>query len=148
MRRRAVAPNLQYLGCLQDSMHRPSRPTQLLYVEDDDDQRGLVSGRFIEAGFVVTAVSSAEVALESLALGHFDVVLTDYNLDGETGAWLLRNASSRGYLEGTTALVLTSEAQPTGVEGYQLLRKPTDLTLLVATVAAAALRPPNARVWS
>src|SRR6186997_357590 len=93
-------------------------PTKLLYVEDDDDLRDMVAGAFVDAGFDVNAVSSAETALECLQSTHYDIVLTDYNLTGETGAWLLANAASKGYLQGTAALVLTSERHPAGVDGY------------------------------
>lgn len=111
--------------------------TKLLYVEDDRDCRELVAGTFVEAGFDVTAVSSAERALDALADMHFDIVVTDYNLTGETGAWLLSNASSKGYLENTAALVLTSERQPPGVDGYRVLQKPIALGSLLAIIADA-----------
>ncbi len=112
-------------------------PTRLLYVEDDEDLRDMIASTFIEAGFDVTAESSAEDALDRLASARFDVVLTDYNLTGETGAWLLRNASEKGYLERTAAIVMTAEHQPAGVEGYRLLRKPTDFAVLLAAIGEA-----------
>ncbi len=112
-------------------------PTRLLYVEDDNDLREMMACAFIDAGFEVTAISSAEEALEKLDEARYDAILTDYNLIGETGAWLLRNASARGHLERTAALVLTSERKPAGVEGYRLLRKPADLTTLLAVISEA-----------
>jgi CheY-like chemotaxis protein len=111
--------------------------TKLLYVEDDDDFREMVSGTFVGAGFDVTAVSSAESALGLLAGSHFDVVVTDYNLTGATGAWLLSSAASKGYLEGTAALVLTSERCPEGVEAYRVLRKPIAIGALLSSIADA-----------
>lgn len=126
------------LGCLA---------TKLLYVEDDRDCRELVAGTFVDAGFDVTAVESAERALDALAATHYDIVVTDYNLTGETGAWLLSSASSNGYLENTAALVLTSERRPAGVDGYRVLRKPIALGSLLAIIADAVGEPlPNAIV--
>lgn len=111
--------------------------TKLLYVEDDRDCRELVAETFVDAGFDVTAVPSAERALDALANMHFDIIVTDYNLTGETGAWLLSNASSKGYLENTAALVLTSEREPAGVDGYRVLRKPIAIGSLLAIIADA-----------
>ena len=88
--------------------HRPTAlehlDTKLLYVEDDRDCRELLEGTFVDAGFDVTAVASAEHALAVLGDSHYDIIVTDYNLTGETGAWLLSQASSRGYLDNTAAL--------------------------------------------
>ena len=115
-------------------------PTKLLYVEDDEDLRDVIAGILIEAGFEVTAESSAESALERLERDHYDIVLTDYNLLRETGAWLLESASTRGYLEGTVAFVLTSERHPPGVAGYTVLRKPIDIATLLGTLGSATAR--------
>lgn len=111
--------------------------TRLLYVEDDDDWREMLAGTFVDAGFEVTAVASAERALSALAETHYDVVVTDYNLTGETGAWLLSQASSNGYLANTAALVLTSEQAPPGVDGYRVLKKPVPVGQLLAIIGDA-----------
>jgi CheY-like chemotaxis protein len=111
--------------------------TKLLYVEDDDDFREIISRTFVDAGFDVTAVASAESALEELGSARYDIVVTDYNLTGETGAWLLSEASSRGYLRRTAAVVLTSERRPRGVEGYRVLQKPVAVGSLLDTIADA-----------
>jgi CheY-like chemotaxis protein len=120
---------------------RAARPahlaTKLLYVEDDRDCREMVAEVFVDAGFEVTAVDSAERALEVLAGSHYDVVLTDYHLPGATGAWLLATASSQGYLEKTAALVLTSERKPAGVDGYRVLHKPIAFGKLLAIIGGA-----------
>lgn len=112
-------------------------PSKLLYVEDDDDLRDMIAGTFVDAGFEVTPVNSAEGALEHLTKAHFDIVVTDFNLIGKTGAWLLQQASAGGRLEGTVVIVLTSERSPPGVEGYRVLRKPIDFGTLLATIAEA-----------
>lgn len=118
-------------------------PTKLLYVEDDDDVREIIAGALVEAGFEVTAESSAESALERLRTAHYDILVTDFNLTHETGGWLLQSASSKGYLERTAAYLLTSERHPPGVEGYKVLRKPIDLGVLLATIGTAAVQPPT-----
>lgn len=110
---------------------------KLLYVEDEDDLREMIADALVDAGFDVSAVSSAETALEQLRDTHYDVILTDYNLTGRNGAWLLSTAASKGYLERTAALVLTSERAPLGVEGFAVLRKPIALSVLLATIDGA-----------
>lgn len=120
-------------------------PTKLLYVEDDEDLRDLVAGALVDAGFDVTPAASAEAALGELKSAHHDVVVTDYNLTGETGAWLLENAASAGLLGRTAGIVLTSERFPAGVSGYKVLRKPVDFGILLATIGEAVgrLLPPH-----
>jgi CheY-like chemotaxis protein len=112
-------------------------PTKLLYVEDDDDLRDMVAGVFVDAGFDVTPSASAENALEQLRGVHYDIVVTDYNMTGQTGAWLLEQASALGYLQATAVIVLTSERDPAGVTGHIVLRKPVDFTVLLATISEA-----------
>jgi CheY-like chemotaxis protein len=112
-------------------------PTKLLYAEDDNDLRDMVADAFVDAGFDVTAVSSAESALDELAAAHFDIIVTDYNLDAATGAWLLENAARKGYLQRTAVLVLTSERRPAGVSDYQVLRKPIDFNVLLTKISDA-----------
>ncbi len=130
--RPARTPTLRRRAPILDGL-----PTKLLYVEDDDDLRDMVAGAFIDAGFEVTAVSSAESALEELGTSHYDIIVTDYNLDAANGVWLLENASARGYLERTAALMLTSERRPPGAERYQVLRKPIDFGVLLSKISEA-----------
>ena len=108
--------------------------TKLLYVEDDDDLREMIAGTIVDAGFDVTSVSSAEHALDELGLAHFDIIVTDYNLTGQTGGWLLTSAAEKGYLDHTVAIMLTSERHPPGVEGYRLLRKPIAFSALLSAI--------------
>jgi len=113
-------------------------PTKLFYFEDDDDLREMVASAFVQVGFDVTAVPSAEDALDAFDNAHFDLLITDYNLTNNTGGWLLSNAAARGHLTRTPALVLTSERRPAGVEAcYKILRKPIAFTALLATISDA-----------
>lgn len=124
-------------GQQRASMTLDRLPTKLLYVEDDDDLRDMIAGELVDAGYDVTPFFSAEAALEELRTVHFDIVVTDYNLTAKTGAWLLQEASSMGRLEGTAAILLTSERNPPGVEGYKVLRKPIDFGVLLSTISDA-----------
>lgn len=115
--------------------HRLAR--ELLYVEDDEDLRTLVTGVLRSGGFETTPVSSAEEALEELRTSTFDIMVTDYNLTGENAAWLLRHAVGEGLLDHTAALIMTSESRPAGVEGFPILRKPVVTGQLIAAIRSA-----------
>lgn len=120
-------------------------PTKLLYVEDHDDLRDVIASIFIDAGFEVDTESSAEAALVRLQSTHYDILVTDFNLTHETGAWLLQNAAAMGYLARTFTFVLTSERHPPGVDGHTVLRKPVDFGTLLATIGNATRKalPPE-----
>lgn len=111
--------------------------SKILYVEDDDDIRAIVTQALVSEGFEVDAVPSAEDALRHLAAGAFDVMLTDYRLPGENAAWLLRESKMRGLLERMPVIVFSAEVSPVGIEGYTFLRKPIDLDVLSAAIATA-----------
>lgn len=107
----------------------------ILYVEDDDDIRGVITQALSYEGFEVTAVPSAEDALEQLASRTYQLMLTDYRLPRENAAWLLREAKSKGLLANTRVIVLSAEMAPEGIEGHLFLRKPIDLDVLSAALA-------------
>ena len=59
---------------------------QLLVVEDNADLRQLLCEILREFGYLITAVGSAEEALETMRAGVvFDVLFTDIQLPGMTG---------------------------------------------------------------
>lgn len=120
---------------------------KILYVEDDDDIRAIVTQALTSEGFEVNAVSSAEDALRDLSAAPFDVMLTDYRLPGENAAWLLRESTALGLLTEMPVIVFSAEANPLGIEGHTFLRKPIDLDVLSAAIADALREPaaPSAR---
>jgi DNA-binding NtrC family response regulator len=120
---------------------------KILYVEDDDDIRSVVTQALSGEGFDVNAVSSAEDALRDLESSSFDVMLTDYRLPRENAAWLLREGKARGCLGNMPVIVFSAEQSPEGIEGYTFLRKPIDLDVLSAAIAKAlsTTMPPDAR---
>lgn len=115
-------------------------PPPVLYVEDDDDLRCVLSQQLSRAGFAVTAVSSAEDALSLLLTRKFEALLTDYQLPGHNASWLLAEADARGLLEKSSVVVLSADYRPAGVEGYVRLRKPADLPAIVEVLRAATSR--------
>lgn len=64
-------------------------PRRVLYIEDDDGLRRLVTRDLSRAGYAVTAVATCAEGLSLLSSGQFDVVALDHFLAGETGLDLL-----------------------------------------------------------
>jgi DNA-binding response OmpR family regulator len=125
---------------------QPVPEPRLLYVEDDPDIRDALSCVLAREGYQVTSVGNAEDGLDELTRTQYDIVLTDYQLPGNDGGWLLRSASAAGYLARTTAIVLTGHDHLVGLDGYVVLTKPIDLDVLLATLARAIdTRPASQR---
>jgi CheY-like chemotaxis protein len=106
----------------------------ILYVEDDHHLRQAISEALEMEGFVVRSAGSAEEALAALESRRYDILLTDYLLPRQNGDWLLRQASTSGLLEETSALVFTGEEAPAGVDGYPCLSKAIDLPVLLSAL--------------
>jgi CheY-like chemotaxis protein len=100
---------------------------RILLVEDDEDTRQLLAVALEAQAYDVVQAGDAEEGLEALGRGHFDMVLTDYDLPGKTGAAMLREAHTLGLVEGAATLVITAHPDPEGVEETTLIRKPLDL---------------------
>lgn len=91
-------------------------------------------------GYDVTAVESAERAIERLRAEHYDVVVSDHWLEGgETGTWLLCTAEAEGLLERTHAIMCSAEWKLEGVpDGIPLMQKPIDVYALDETIKKIA----------
>lgn len=113
-----------------------SGPTaRILVVDDDEDTRDLVTFALQGQQFAVTAAADGASGLDVLRRESFDLVITDYDMPGETGAELLKRAAAEGTLKGAASLVVTAHPSPRGVpEEVPLLRKPLDLERLLVQV--------------
>jgi CheY-like chemotaxis protein len=132
---------------------------RILLVEDDEDTRQLLAVALEAQSYEVSQAGDAEEGLKALGRGHFDMILTDYDLPGKTGAAMLREANARRLVDGAATLVVTAHPDPEGVKETTLVRKPLDLEKFLHQVrrifdsmpmAAAPVRfvprgPPRAR---
>ena len=100
---------------------------RILLVEDDEDTRQLLAVALEAQSYEVSQAGDAEEGLKALGRGHFDMILTDYDLPGKTGAAMLREASARRLVDGAATLVVTAHPDPEGVQETTLVRKPLDL---------------------
>ena len=126
----------------------PSGPC-LLVVDDDPDMLRLLSMRLTAAGYRVLAVTSAESALNQLALERPALVLSDVQLPGKDGLALFD--AVRAQHPSLPVILLTAhgtipdavEATARGVFGY--LTKPFDGKALLEKIsqALAVSAPPT-----
>lgn len=110
---------------------------RVLYVEDDDDLRRMFQLMLQSEGYDVVGVSNAEDAILHLQREHYDVLLTDFNLLNKNADWMLEVARKSGALHRTAVVILTADTAPPGVDGYRLLRKPVDVSVLFAAIDEA-----------
>ena len=135
-------------------------PLQLLLVEDEPTQLLLMQRLLHRAGYDVQTAGNGEEALEKIATGKFQLLVTDWDMPGMDGATLCRHvraANLPGYLyvllltgHGTTESVVAGlEA---GADDY--IRKPANEAELLARLKAGqrvvrleqSLREANAKI--
>ena len=75
----------------------------ILYIEENDHFREVVSHSLIRAGYSLVSAKSVDelpivLSKEGKTIGSFDVIITDDHLgDGKTGTDLAKNLRSRNY---------------------------------------------------
>jgi len=96
-------------------------------VEDDADSREILAQTLTMEGARVTAVSTAREALPFLS--SVDIVLTDFVMPGDDGAWLLEQANKQ-----------TRSTPVIAMSGYEERQDPR---LAAAPFARKLLKPLN-----
>jgi CheY-like chemotaxis protein len=104
-------------------------PARILVVEDNDDLRAMLVMSLRMEGHLVDEAAGASEALDLLEQRKYRLVLTDHAMPGGTGAWLLSEATRRGLMTGTGALVVTAQPELTDLAGMEVIAKPVDFGL-------------------
>jgi len=113
-----------------------------LLVDDDADNLELIGYVLERAGCRVTVAQSAASALDAIAKGSFDLLLSDIGLPDQDGITLMSEIRARGH--NVPAIALTGYAGADDVRrmndaGYQRhLPKPVDLAALLSTAKELA----------
>jgi len=111
----------------------------VLLVEDDADAREVLSQILADAGATVSAVESAEEAIDRLGAGAFDVLVSDIGLPGLSGADLVKWVREHGHrlpAVAVTAYATTDDRRRLAADGFdEHFAKPVDPTELVEAVA-------------
>lgn len=113
---------------------------RVLLVEDDLDSRDALALFLDHEGFDAVATGTAEEALARLRTERFDFLLTDLQLPGESGSWLIANGRREGRLDGTRVFLVTAHPDARPEEGVVLVKKPLDLDRLVQLMAPSTPR--------
>lgn len=110
---------------------------RILYVEDDEDIREMMTSFLLGEGYEVASFRTAEEGLEGLEKDGCDLLLTDYVLPGEDGGWLIAEATSRQLLDRVPVIVVSAEHRPPGIGSHRLLRKPVPVDVLLEAIETA-----------
>ncbi len=126
-----------------------SKPTikNILLVDDDESIRWVLNELLKDLGHNITALNSAEKALEQLKNGQFDLLVSDVRMSGQSGMALLnycqQNHPSMPVIIMTAHSDLESAVQAYQQGAFDYLPKPFDLDEVIATVNRA-LQPKQA----
>ena len=112
---------------------------RILVVEDDDAVRRSIVESLEALGHTVTQAPDGPRALEALAAGCPDLIITDYLMPGMTGAELMQHA--RRACPDVPMIIATGYADMRAIEEVigedMVLRKPFQLMELAASVERA-----------
>ncbi|MBD2532221.1 PAS domain S-box protein [Nostoc flagelliforme FACHB-838] len=130
----------EFSSCAPDSP-LPSH-TQILVVDDEPDIRDLITFILQDYGVQVTAVASAEEALQALSESIPDILISDIGMPKTDGYMLMREVRSRSPQQGglVPAIALTAYAgemnqQQAIAAGFQMhISKPVDPDALVKAI--------------
>ena len=120
-----------------DSDSRNMVSLRLLVVEDNAEALAAVLELLEHLGHRPQGATSAEAALQALAQGTFDVLMTDVNLPGTSGTTLAHEALALQPLQVVYATGMSQVSD--GVPGALFLQKPFGLAEMDAVLTGSAL---------
>ena len=78
-------------------------------------------------GYDVDEAANAREGLKRLSEARYNLVLSDYAMPGGTGTWMLHEATRRGLLDNTVALIVTAHPDQRDLTDVAVITKPLDL---------------------
>ena len=118
--------------------------TNILIVDDEDSIRSLLRRILEKDGYQCTTVSDVKEARTSMKETHFDLLLSDIKMPGESGIDLIRRVKTK-YPDTAVVMVTVIDDQETarvvlkmGIYGYII--KPFDENQILISVANALRR--------
>lgn len=85
-------------------------------------------------GHEVHEADSAPAGLKRLAETRYDLVLSDYAMPGGTGTWMLHEATRRGLMADTVAVIITAHPDVRDLADVEVISKPLDLDFFLEEV--------------
>lgn len=110
-------------------------PARILVVEDQDDVRQMLQTALEIEGHVVDGASNAAEGLKRLQEARYNLVLSDYAMPGGTGTGMLHEATRRGLMDRTVALIVTAHPDVRDLPDVEVISKPLDLDHFLEQVA-------------
>ncbi len=111
---------------------------RILLAEDDESLRGFLARALERAGYEVRSCADGEEAIDALADGPYDLLLTDIVMPGKDGIEVARQAAARQpalrimFITGFAAVALAAANQAPA--GAKVLSKPVHLREIVSEV--------------
>lgn len=122
---------------------RPSAPLRILYADDHENNRMVVTAMLGAMGWTCDTVNDGVEAVEQVRLGNYDLVLMDIQMPNMNGVDATRAIRSlEGHAARVPIIALTANSLDTQLRRYQAagmqdcLTKPIAMTSLMQTVAA------------
>jgi two-component system chemotaxis response regulator CheY len=118
-----------------------ARSLRVLVVDDQASMRGLIRSYLRKLGFEsIDEADSGSAALKELGLRPYNLVISDYNMDGGSGLDLLKGMRTHPILKRVPVIMVTGNADSqtvssvvqAGVNGYVV--KPVSLEALKTRV--------------
>ena len=119
----------------------------LMLVEDEAEQREILSMMFESEGFAVLSAESAEKAIEILAGAHPDLIISDVKLPGMDGFSLYEHVRSAPSTKDISFMFITGYNDPLSISRVMKLgpvayvTKPYKLEDLMTIIRANIRRP-------
>lgn len=117
------------------------KPVKILVVDNEEDQRRLMSVILTEFGYSVKTVSSAEAALKKIRSEHYQIIITDLIMPEMDGTELCERIKRmrpdvRVYaISGHLGLYDDHKLEQSGFDG--IIEKPISMNTLKETIASA-----------
>jgi len=108
-------------------------PCRILSVEDDPDTAEMLAAVLQLNGYEVVTADQARTALDLLVAERFDLLITDYMLPENDGAWLILNARAAG--RALPAVLCTAHPAPPQLDGVVVIPKPLNLERFIVKIA-------------
>ena len=120
--------------------------TKVLIVDDQSDERALLTAIFELAGAAVQSASCVTQAFERLSAGGVDIIISDLAMPSEDGYMLARRLRGTAEFRQIPAIAVTAHARPedreaalgAGFDAY--VSKPLDRDLLLERAASLVVR--------
>jgi CheY-like chemotaxis protein len=120
-------------------------PIKILVVDNEEDQRRLMSDILTEFGYSVKTVSSAEAALKGMNSENYQLIITDLIMPGMDGTELCERIKSirpdvKVYaISGHIDLYDDNKLERLGFDG--IIQKPVSMNALKETIDSAVRIP-------